>query len=375
MDTRAVVRRPRLALISTGIRRDFLAPLKFFAHIDLIRLYRKIEYGDLSSGDLDETLIRYNHPASLYRHLIAARPDIIQTVEPLSLYQQPPLWASWLAARRLKARLVIVSFENCPLGVKFNRVLAALLRTSVKPALRDACLVIALNQGAQANLLSCGADPSRMVRQLWGTWGVDLDEFSPRWVEDHQAPMILYAGRLVPEKGIFVLLEAFRQVSQRLPKARLLVAGGGDAAPAFQKRLLELGLGNAVHLLGVVKNRDMPELFRRAAVVAVPSLTTRKWAEQVGMVALQAMASGVPVIASHSGALPEFVPDKVAGLLVSENDPHALAGALLNVLTDHALQRRLGAGAREYACRHYDARVNIAHAEQVLYDYGCASRV
>lgn len=375
MVTPTLAPRPRLALVSTGIRRDLLAPLKYFTRFELIHLYHKIEYGDLTPQDLEHDLVHYSTPFELYRCLVESRPDIIQGVEPLSVYQQPQLWACWLAARHMPARLVVVSLENRPLGVKFNPIFAALLRTSVKLVLSSACLAIALNRGAQDNLRSCDADPRRMVKLLWGTWGVDLDEFSPIRFEDHESPTILYAGRLVPEKGIFVLLDAFRQVTEQLPNARLLVAGGGDAGQAFQERLLELGLKDAVQLLGTVKNREMPELFRRADVVAVPSLTTRKWAEQVGMVALQAMATGVPVIASKSGALPEFVPDGVAGLLVPENNSMALADALLRVLTDRPLQMRLSAGAREYACRQYDARANIAHAEQVLYDYGCASRI
>jgi glycosyltransferase involved in cell wall biosynthesis len=75
------------------------------------------------------------------------------------------------------------------------------------------------------------------------------------------------------------------------------------------------------------------------------------------------MACGVPVIATRSGAIPEYVPDGVAGLLVPEGDLEALAGAILTLLEDEALRRRLGGQGRAYALAHYDARQHVAAAE------------
>lgn len=358
--------RPRLALVSTGIRRDLLAPLKYFRRFELTHLYAKIEYGDLLPQDMDETLVRYTSPLDLYSRLVRAYPAVIQTVEPLSLYQQPALWACWLAARRSKARLMMVSFENRPLGVKFGGWLARMLRLSVRPLLRRACLVSALNEGARSNLLECGADPARLLRLMWGVWGVDLSEFAPATARPPRPPTVLYAGRLVPAKGIFVLLDALAQLRTRIPGARLLVAGDGAARDEFERRARELGAGDAVELLGTVKHRAMPQVFNRADVVAVPSLTTRRWAEQVGMVVLQAMACGVPVVASRSGALPEYMPDGVAGLLVPENDAPALANAVYSILTDAPLRSRFSQAARAYASAHYDASRNVGAAETLV---------
>ena len=96
-----------------------------------------------------------------------------------------------------------------------------------------------------------------------------------------------------------------------------------------------------MQLLGTVKNRDLPPHFRNADVFIAPSITTHRWEEQVGMTNIQAMASGVPVISTLSGAIPEYVPDGVAGILVPEQDPRALAEAIRRITVDNELHRIL----------------------------------
>lgn len=362
---------PRLAIVSTGIRRDLLAPLKSFSKFEVLHLYRHAEYGDLTEQDLGNTLHRYGSPVDLYRQLISARPDIIQGVEPFSLAQQPYLWACYFAARRVKARLLVAAFENRPLAVKFGAAPAFILRSLLRIYLKQSCLVIVLNEGARRNAVACGADPARVVKAMWGTWGVDLDEFSPK-DPPPQAPTVLFAGRLAEEKGILVLLDALRLLCKEIPSARLLIVGDGplrETVEAFVRKHLAPGMATVV---GKVKHRNMPEYFRSATVLASPSITTRKWEEQVGMVALQAMACGVPVVSTRSGAIPEYVPPE-AGILVAERDAAALAQALADVLSNGAMRERMSRAARVLACAHYDAAANIAKAEGILMER-CGAR-
>ncbi len=353
---------PTLAMVSTDIRRDLLAPLRHFTQFDLVHLYRRAPYADLMPDDLMPNLQHYASPRELYDRLVHARPDVIQGVEPFSLALQPYLWACYLAARRTGARLLVVTPENRPLDIKFNLVLALILRQALRVYFNRACRIIVLNEGARRNVLECAVDPARVEKLMWGTWGVDLDEFSPL---PHPAgpPTILFAGRLHPEKGIFVLLDAFARTRAARPDVRLMIVGDGPARRQVESRVAEM---TGVELRGAVKNREMPDLFRAADVVAMPSRTTRKWEEQVGMVALQAMACGVPVVASRSGAIPEYVSDGVAGLLVPENDAAALAGCLIKILSEASLREKLGRGARAYALEHYDARVNMTRAQAAL---------
>lgn len=92
------------------------------------------------------------------------------------------------------------------------------------------------------------------------------------------------------------------------------------------------------------------------------------------MVALQAMACGVPIVATHSGAIPEYVPAN-AGVLVPENDTDALATALIELLYDSERRAQLSRAAREYAFAHCDAQKNIAHAENVIKEHCLAHRL
>ena len=363
--------RPRLALVSTGIRGDLLAPLKYFSQFDLVHLYRFAEYGDLADADFDATLRQYHSPRDLYRQLIATRADVIQGVEPFSMALTPYLWACYFAARKIGARLLAVTLENRPLEIKFGRVLAGALRALLRIYFARACLIIVLNKGARQNVLSCGVASQRIEKMMWGTWGVDVDEFAPS-ARARTSPTILFAGRLDAAKGIFVLLDAFARVRQQLPDARLTMVGDGPARSQIERHAREFG--DAVTLTGVVKHRAMPKIFRAADVLAMPSLTTRKWAEQVGMVALQAMACGVPIVATQSGAIPEYVPANV-GVPVPENDATALAEALIEMLRDTDRRAQYGRAARAYAIAHYDARKNIARAEHVLLERCGANRV
>jgi glycosyltransferase involved in cell wall biosynthesis len=226
---------------------------------------------------------------------------------------------------------------------------------------REARAVVVLNEGARRNALAAGADPARLRRLLWGAWGVDLAEFSPGAPVD--TPQLLFAGRLHEEKGITDLLDAFAAMRVSRPDVRLTIAGDGPARSEVQRRAAASG---GVELRGVVPNRFLPALLRESAIVVSPSRTTPKWEEQVGMTNLQALACGVPVIATWSGAIPEYTPLGAGALLVPERDPAALEDAICRLLDNAPLRRELGALGRRFAEREYDAERNVRRAEALV---------
>jgi glycosyltransferase involved in cell wall biosynthesis/GT2 family glycosyltransferase len=177
--------------------------------------------------------------------------------------------------------------------------------------------------------------------------GTDLRTFRPGGrgaagsQRGDQPVTVAYAGRLEPHKGVSVLLDAVAGS----PRLRLLLAGAGPSDPALREQARRLGLGDRVTFGGPLDPDGLADLFRSADVVAVPSLTTDGWVEQFGRVALEAMACGVPVVASDSGALPDVVGG--AGILVPPGDATALREALVRVGTDRALADEL----REKALR------------------------
>lgn len=365
---------PRLAMVSIGIRRDMLAPLVFISKFELAHFYQKNVYGDLTIEDFDSSLKAYGSPIDLYRKIVAAQPDILQTVEPFSFFTLPYNLACLQAARRVHTRIIVPTFENRPLDVKFGRLRAAFLRWVTHKLFARACLIIVMNQGARENVIMSGGAVSKIVRGMWGSWGVDTQEFFPRLQRDPDQPAnILFVGRLHEEKGVFVLLEAFVLARQEIPAARLQFVGEGPARAGLEKRVQDLGMEQVVVLRGTIKNRNIPELFRSADVFCAPSLTTKRWAEQVGMSALQAMASGVPIVSTQSGAIPEYVPDGVAGILVAENDARALATAIRELLLNPERARQMGEQGRAFAIQHYDARKNVERGEVLVMEHCLAS--
>jgi glycosyltransferase involved in cell wall biosynthesis len=190
--------------------------------------------------------------------------------------------------------------------------------------------------------------------------GVDLDLFTGSGTADksNRGHRILSVGRLVPRKGVEVVIRA-------LPLLRdagfgdielLIVGGGGDAtateSDAEARRLLaiaaELGVREHVTFRGQVPREAMPDIFRSADAVACTP-----WYEPFGIVPLEAMACGVPVVASAVGGLRDTVVDGGTGLHVPPLDPEATAGALARLLSDKGLRGELGRAGQQRARARY----------------------
>lgn len=160
-----------------------------------------------------------------------------------------------------------------------------------------------------------------------------------------ERPTVTYAGRLSREKGVDVLLRAFRTVLDRQPDAELLVAGTGPDERALHALADRLGLERAVAWLGQITPEAVDARFSHAWAHAVPST----WAEPFGLTATEAMMRGTAAVVSATGGLAESVVDGQTGLHVPPNDADALADALGRVLADQPLAVRMGVAARERA--------------------------
>ncbi|HXA94830.1 MAG TPA: glycosyltransferase [Candidatus Dormibacteraeota bacterium] len=186
--------------------------------------------------------------------------------------------------------------------------------------------------------------------------GVDTDLFQPMdpakakdLLELPPDPLLLYVGRLQPIKGLETLLEAMAAVPE---PAYLLVVGGDHDEPenghgaALRQRVTALGLDRRVRFLRAQPQRRLRLFYASADATIIPS-----YYESFGMVALEAMACGSPVVASRVGGLTTTVQDGVTGRLVPEGDPAALAAAITTLL-DRAEGRRLGLQATRWAAEH-----------------------
>jgi glycosyltransferase involved in cell wall biosynthesis len=189
--------------------------------------------------------------------------------------------------------------------------------------------------------------PARRTAVIYG--GADPARFHP---DTGPRDGVLYVGRLTPHKGVDRLIRALPD------SASLTVAGTGghDREPPerdYADHLRRLAKGKDVRFLGAVPDLDLPLLYRRAAVVAVPSVHRTCYgkhvavAELLGLTTLEAMASGTPVVASAAGGIAEIVIDGVTGYLVTPGDVDELRGRLEQVLHDTRAARTLGDAARD----------------------------
>lgn len=268
-----------------------------------------------------ERLIWDHH--SLRRLLTDFEPDLVHIEE--EPWTQPATLVL-RAARRLGTPTVLSTAESLPrsysLAKRFRR----------ERNLRSATGVIASNSLALALATRRRpATPQLTVPQL----GVTLRERPPQ--EERNALSIGFVGRLVPERGLDLL---FRACVGLVGKWTLTVIGTGPSQEELEALAQRLGISARISWLGALPHDEVELVWPRLDCVVVPARTTPRWVLTLGRAALQAMANGVAVVASDSGALPELVGD--AGRIVPEEDVPALTAALQELCADPAECRRLG---------------------------------
>jgi len=228
---------------------------------------------------------------------------------------------------------------------------------------READLVVAVSEAERATVLErLGASPER-VRVV--PPGVDTELFRPcideecaereAWIAHGGLPEVLVAGRLHPLKGFDLAVAALAAIpADRRPALRIVGApppDGDDYARSLHEAVADAGMLRSISFDGALRRTELAERVRQASLVLIPSHS-----ETFGLVALEAAASGVPVIARAAGGLREAVIDGVTGLLVEGDDPAVWAAAVEAVLGDAELAGRMGRAGRESAlARNWEA--------------------
>jgi len=160
-------------------------------------------------------------------------------------------------------------------------------------------------------------------------------------------PVILALGRMVYVKGFSYLLEAFARIADDYPDARLVLAGGGVLFEEMRAHVRRLNLENRVSMPGEVLRGEVPVYFAMSNLFVVPSIRHESGAvDGLPVVIPEAMAAGLPIIASNVGGIPVLVRDGYNGILVPERDPESLAGAMRTLLSDSLLVRSYSSRAR-----------------------------
>jgi glycogen synthase len=172
--------------------------------------------------------------------------------------------------------------------------------------------------------------------------------FRRRFVEDDQ-PLVFYVGRLVYEKGLHVLLDAWPRVLARFPRARLVIAGTGAYLDTLKSRAWALGIAAEVIFAGFIADSERDKLYHVADVATFPSLY-----EPFGIVALEAMAARCPVVVASAGGLAEVVALHETGLTVHPDDAGSLAWGILHTLQHPDWSRRRAENAYQVVCQDFN---------------------
>lgn len=197
--------------------------------------------------------------------------------------------------------------------------------------------------------------------------GVDCGTIRLRDPAEEQ-PVILHVARLVEVKGTRHLLDAFASLPRRHAGVQLVIIGDGPLRRSLQALATKLQVRDRVRFLGALPHEQVLAWMRKAAMLVLPGVRTATGrTEGLGLVLLEAAATGVPVIGSRVGGIPEAVVDGHTGFLVAERDEGALAECLGKLLDDPAMRHRMGSQGRALAEQRFDIHQQTA-ALEILYD-------
>jgi colanic acid/amylovoran biosynthesis glycosyltransferase len=191
--------------------------------------------------------------------------------------------------------------------------------------------------------------------------GLDLGRFRPNSVPRAEPPLLLGVGRLVEKKGFDDLVRACARLRERGLEFRCLIVGKGPAEEELRELAARLEVDDRLELAGPSTREQLLALYRRASVVVAPCVVGRDGnRDGLPTVVLEAMALGVPVVATDVTGMREAVRDGETGLLVPQRQPEALASAIERVLAGRAEAERLAGAARELVAEEFDLRRNVS---------------
>lgn len=208
--------------------------------------------------------------------------------------------------------------------------------------------VTAISMAVAKQLRAFGGDSFQHVDIVYpGTpW------MQPRTEEDMAVvPTVVCAGRLVPEKGIDILIKAFGQIYSSHQDMRLIIVGDGPSRDALMHLTDNLGLVKVVDFTGHLPQANTSAIIRQGWCLCVPSL----WKEPFGMIAAEAQMLGIPVVASGTGGLVEVIEDGITGYLVPPGNINALTERLQLIISNKNLTKKLGIQSHERAARLFSA--------------------
>jgi colanic acid/amylovoran biosynthesis glycosyltransferase len=227
---------------------------------------------------------------------------------------------------------------------------------------REGNLFLCASSFIRQKLLETGFPESRTHTHYIG---VDCQSIRPR-ADFEEKPLILHVARLVEVKGTRYLLRAFATVARKYDRVQLLIIGDGPLRRQLHALAASLGLQDRVEFLGALPHLTVLSWMRKAAMLVLPGIRTATGREEgLGMVLLEAAATGLPIIGSRVGGIPECMLEGKTGFLVPERDEDALARRMAELLEDPVRRHRMGTAGRALI----EDRFDIDRQTAVLENY------
>ncbi len=209
--------------------------------------------------------------------------------------------------------------------------------------------------GSRVTVIHTGVEPEE-----YGPNAVARQRVRAEWGLDPAVPVIVVVARLSYEKGLPTLIQAASRLNRDHPEAVIVIVGDGPLRAELANQIADSGLSDTVRLVGF--RRDIGSVLAAADVACLPS-----YMEGLPNALLEACATGLPVVATNVGGVPELIVANQTGLLVEPHRPEDLAEALRRVLSEPALARRLGEAARDRMETHFSAQA-VARRYEALYE-------
>ncbi len=284
--------------------------------------------------------------------------DVVHSADPCYYYT----YQAAKHKRRYGFKLLLTIAENIPF--LFGRNWFSKKR--IQRSLQEVDMFLPLTQRAAETLILQGIKPDR-IRVI--PFGVDTTFFRPlgqvpesylrKFHISEDDLVVLFAGRLSRSKGISHLVYAAKRILDdkdlHEKNIKYLLVGTGPKSKQIEMLIQRLGLAEYFRIVGGIDYSEMPTIYSMADIFVLPSIATSRWQEQFGMVLIESMACGKPVVSTLSGSIPEVVGD--SGILVQSADHLSLYQALKGLILNENLRRELGRKTRERAEKYFSIEV------------------
>lgn len=276
-----------------------------------------------------------------------AASDIVHTADPHYYYSYQ---AALMRKKGQIKKLVSTWWETIP----FNNEGTAAKKRIKKFTMENTDMFLCYTKKARNCMLEEGVDGNKIaVIPL----GVDTHIFKPAQQRDEKRTL-LFVGRLVEEKGILDLYQAFKRIIKLDREVKLRIIGSGPLESFLRQSIAHDDLSDSISIERKTY-KEMPLVYQQSDIFCVPSKKTVTWEEQYGMVFIEAMASGLPIVSYETGAIPEVMGD--CGLYAKIGDAESLSSTIIQIIKARELRVKLGTMGRVRAENKYDSQKTAAN--------------